>query len=389
MELRVTADIPAALPQTSRLHYLDNLKVFLTVLVILHHAGQPYGPGGWWPFEQAARSPYLGILFAVNETFFMCLFFFVSGYFLPGAVDRKGPWPFIRDRLLRLGVPLLAFLFAVTPFFMYASYLTFRGGDLPFFQYYWEIYLGIGGQPAGWPGPVWPDMQPGHLWFIQHLLVYALIYGAWRLLVPRKPDAKPGKAPGGWAIFGYALAMAAIVYVVRLWYPVQWERVLIFQVQIGRLPQYIALFILGAVAYRRGWLDRLSSPANVRWLWLGAALILGSVTFILLGIRLGPIGQRVLDVTWENLTGISLMVGLAALFRKRYNQTGHLWRTLSDSAYAAYIIHVAVVVLLQYALAGVNLGPLVKFLLVSLAGVPLSFGIGHLLLRLPGARSIL
>ena len=30
----------------NRLYYLDNLKVFLTVLVIFHHAGQAYGNGG-------------------------------------------------------------------------------------------------------------------------------------------------------------------------------------------------------------------------------------------------------------------------------------------------------------------------------------------------------
>ena len=34
----------------SRKHYLDNLKVFLTVLVIFHHAGQAYGDGGGWAY---------------------------------------------------------------------------------------------------------------------------------------------------------------------------------------------------------------------------------------------------------------------------------------------------------------------------------------------------
>ena len=32
----------------NRLYYLNNLKVFLTVLVIFHHAGQAYGKGGGW-----------------------------------------------------------------------------------------------------------------------------------------------------------------------------------------------------------------------------------------------------------------------------------------------------------------------------------------------------
>lgn len=33
----------------SRFTYLDNLKILLLMLVILHHTGQGYGPsGGWW-----------------------------------------------------------------------------------------------------------------------------------------------------------------------------------------------------------------------------------------------------------------------------------------------------------------------------------------------------
>jgi hypothetical protein len=45
---------------------------------------------------------------------------------------------------------------------------------MPFFVYYRDVYFGLGEQPAGWTGPSWPDLQFGHLWFVQHLLVFAL-----------------------------------------------------------------------------------------------------------------------------------------------------------------------------------------------------------------------
>ncbi len=35
---------------SGRQYYLDNLKVWLTVLVIFHHAGQAYGTGGGWAY---------------------------------------------------------------------------------------------------------------------------------------------------------------------------------------------------------------------------------------------------------------------------------------------------------------------------------------------------
>ncbi len=62
-----------------RLYYVDNLRTFLAVLVVLHHAGQPYGPGGgWWiPAEppQPIDTLVLGAFFAINMSFFMGLFF--------------------------------------------------------------------------------------------------------------------------------------------------------------------------------------------------------------------------------------------------------------------------------------------------------------------------
>jgi glucan biosynthesis protein C len=45
---------------------------------------------------------------------------------------------------------------------------------MPFFVYYRDVYFGLEEQPAGWTGPSWPDLQFGHLWFVQHLLVFAL-----------------------------------------------------------------------------------------------------------------------------------------------------------------------------------------------------------------------
>ena len=93
-----------------RLYYLDNLKVCLTVLVIMHHAGQAYGNGGDWaytPSNPAEFMPWIWHFFSTNAAFFMGLYFFISGYFVPISFDRQGTKQFIRKKLLRLGVPLL------------------------------------------------------------------------------------------------------------------------------------------------------------------------------------------------------------------------------------------------------------------------------------------
>jgi glucan biosynthesis protein C len=94
---------------SKRLYYLDNLRVFLTVLVIAHHVGQAYGPtGGDWPIKEAVSAAVLGPFFTVNRSFFMSLFFLISGYFMVMDYDHKGGSEFVKRRLQRLGIPIVA-----------------------------------------------------------------------------------------------------------------------------------------------------------------------------------------------------------------------------------------------------------------------------------------
>ena len=45
----------------------------------------------------------------------MALLFFIAGYFAAAAYDRKGFSPFVHDRLVRLGLPTLLYMFAIGP----------------------------------------------------------------------------------------------------------------------------------------------------------------------------------------------------------------------------------------------------------------------------------
>lgn len=101
----------------NRLYYLDNLKVLLIFLVIIHHVGQTYGStgGAWFYSYPGDRVESLRFLFRFNAAFFMGLFFFISGYFLPASFDRHGARKFITDKLIRFGIPLIFAAFFYHP----------------------------------------------------------------------------------------------------------------------------------------------------------------------------------------------------------------------------------------------------------------------------------
>lgn len=94
-------------------------------------------------------------------------------------------------------------------------------------------------------------------------------------------------------------------------------------------------------------------------------------------------------VTAESFIAAGLLVGLCTLFREHFNANTPFWQVLGTDAYGAYLMHVPIVVALQYSTSGMPAGPGQKFLLVTLLGIPLSFLASHYLRKLPGAARVL
>ena len=381
-----------------RLFFIDNLRIGLIALVVAHHAGQAYGPtGGWWYFMEPARAGILGAFFDVNRSFFMSLFFMLSAYFLPQSFDRKTTG-FLKDRFVRLGIPLLVFAFFIIPIMMYIYHLNFGPhGVSSFFSYYRHFYLGHGPRPPGWNSPAWPDFNFGHLWFVEHLLVFAVCYWVWRHMpfcgAPvRLVESRP---PRSVEIIAFAVLLAAVTFVVRLAYPIdRWIAFLGFiQVAFADVPRDVSFFVIGVVAYRRNWFSTFPKKTGMAWLVVGLGAAAIRYGFLFFGHAFlngsGPTpGAFVYDL-WEAFLCCGLCVGLTVLFRERLNHQGRLAKDLAASTYAVYLVHVPVLVALQYALGPVALGPLVKFFLVAIVAIPAAFAISSALRRAPLLRSVL
>ena len=75
--------------KAGRLFFVDNIRVFLTILVILHHLMITYAGTGDWYYEEGREDLVAGALggwfCATNQAFFMGLFLLISAYFVPGS----------------------------------------------------------------------------------------------------------------------------------------------------------------------------------------------------------------------------------------------------------------------------------------------------------------
>ncbi len=133
-----------------RLLFVDNIRVFLTILVILHHLTITYAGTGGWLYKEGRQDAVVdalgGWFCSVNQAYFMGLFLLISAYFVPGSYDRKGPGRFLKDRLVRLGIPLAAFSWVLSPLFVY--WFLHKNAQIPFWSFFPATYFS-GGEIIG------------------------------------------------------------------------------------------------------------------------------------------------------------------------------------------------------------------------------------------------
>jgi peptidoglycan/LPS O-acetylase OafA/YrhL len=99
--------------------------------------------------------------------------------------------------------------------------------------------------------------------------------------------------------------------------------------------------------------------------------------------------QSLLYSVWEQFLCIGIVVALGVWFRERFNHQGKLAAAMGAATYAVYIFHPLVIVSLGYALSGITMIGVVKWVLVAPLALALCFLVAHYIRKLPLVREIL
>jgi glucans biosynthesis protein C len=97
----------------------------------------------------------------------------------------------------------------------------------------------------------------GHTWFLGMLLIFSCAYASYRLLMPKAGGEKPLlKVPGNVAILGFAVLLTLALFAIRtVSAPGSFDLWHLFGP--ARLPAYVAMFWVGILAYRNGWMKAI------------------------------------------------------------------------------------------------------------------------------------
>jgi len=389
----VTADRKA-----TRLFFIDHWRAFLAILVVLHHVSLVYGASlqGYYYVEPPFTSPkafvQLLVFALVNQGWFMGAFFLITGYFTPGSFERKGMGSFLKDKLIRLGIPILVFYYVLSPisfigYYLMPAEMTGITSKLTWATF-WKAY---------------PDfIGLGPLWFVAMLLIFNIGYGAWQLLTgSRKSTSKhEASTPSYLGIGIFILTLAGISYLWRIIVPLG-QSVWHFPT-LAYLPQYISFFVIGTFASHKDWFRTL--PGSMGTIGFVTALVAGVLLFPLAfsgqmfslelsGALDNSMGnghwQSAVYAIWDSIFAVGVCLGMITFFRRFSNRQSWFGQFLSQQSYAVYVIHIPIVVFLVYVIRGITVGNLLKFGLASMVIVPVCFVIAAAIRKIPGVSQII
>jgi acyltransferase-like protein len=383
---------------------LDRARTFITMLVLANHSVVAYTAFGrfypnhylWSSAPIVDSQKWIGfnILTLFNDAFFMALMFFLSGLFVWPSLQRKGIGHFLRDRMLRLGLPFLAAIFILMPIAYYASF-RLTGSRIGFVEFWLQNFK----------DGIWFD---GPAWFIWFLLLLDILAVPVFVLAPKLVEAINRLSIRSYARPEYFIAalfaVTVVAYVPLLFHlgAVRWFNLGPLQVQASRVLIYGVFFLAGmgagAAQIDQGLLARTGNLALRWYIWVAAALASFGLLTLLVNFRRMRLSNLpgAPPFWWQSSYGViyslacvTISLGVLALFLRFAQGDKNLLDPLRGDAYGIYIVHYIFCLWLQYALLDTPLPAIAKVLIVFVGTVALSWGVTAALRRIPGATRVL
>ncbi len=349
---------------TQRRYDLDWLRVLAILAVFIYHSFRFFNLGDWHVKNATTYAGVsLGLSFA--ELWMMPLIFLISGASVFFAIGKGGPGRFVKDKVLRLLVPLLVGAFSHASLQVYLERLThsqFDGSYWQFLPHYFDgLYMEGGTGNFAWMGM--------HLWYLLVLFVFSL------LLWPLFYWLRGGGHLGARALhrLGDLLALPGAVYLLAL-PTIALENVLDSgaagpEPGSWSMPHYVWFFIAGFVLISHPRLQQ--RICQLRWvsLALGVALVGVSLAFS------GEIDAHADASSW------CCILAILGFGFKHLNFSTPFVRYANEAVLPFYVLHQTVLLSVGYFVVQWAVPDLLKYVLIAPTSFIIIVGLYEFLVR--------
>lgn len=348
---------------------LDALRALVVLGLVFFHAALVFSPDDDFYVKNARTTDVVTVVAGFGVVWAMPLLFLVAGLGARYSIRRRGPGGFARERLLRLGVPLVFATLALVPV---PQWLRLRAADPGYdesYGHFWPRFFDVRPDPADFPFVLEGEhFETGHLWFVVLLLVFCLLLApvaAPLASVAERAGAAVARRP--LLLLSPALPLAAINALLGMeesfagWH--RWAYLLFF----------LYGFALADDERIRAAMRRLAVPVGV----LGLALFAGTAP-----------GFLTVDDPFTDWTPFALctralfgaagwcwvvaILGLLDRPRKdaaRSGRRSEAWAYVALAALPLYVLHQPVVVAFAYGVVGWHAPMAVKYVVIVAASL--------------------
>ncbi len=384
---------------------IDYLRTAITILVIFSHSGMAYTntahllvPNREYNLlipivdDNIHTSLFFDYFFAWADLFFMALMFFISALFAYPSLRRHGVKQFLRDRLLRIGLPLACTVAFILPLGLFASFQLHNPGAS--YSNFWLLMA----KQHFYAGPPWFlwilmvfDFALAALYVVFNPLIQK--FGPWLRSLKQKSASTALLLAIPCAI-SYALLQHRYGYGYDAWHTLITSP---FSLQPARIGIYIvwctAGFLVGSIKIEDGLLSTTGSLMRHWKSWF----LLGLFSFNLLWlIQFSPAFQNTSPRLQHMLHAViwawavsAMCFGALALFRVRMRTNLPWMDSLTRCAYCIYLVHFVFVLWTQRLLLPYQFSVVSKFMIGFSLSLSFSWLTALVLTRIPGMRRII
>ena len=326
-----------------RRYGIDWLRIFVVFLLFPFHTARVFD--GWEiNYIKDATNAFSSWLVAGIGFWFMALLFVIAGFSTFHALQKRPAQDYIKERVLRLFVPLIFGLVLIVPVQGYVASLQHEGltgSYLQFLTGYFVDSHDISGYTGGF--------TPAHLWFILYLFVISLCLLP-LLLKLRTPQA--GHATRPWLLLLAFVPMTAAEALPDLG---------------GKNPFFYALLFLFGFLFARSdsmmWFVR-----RIRFVTLTAALVLLPAYLLVVSTLGWPDGINLLAAgvaLLRNLCAWMIILALMGLADTYLDRPSPVLAYLNRASFPVYVLHQSVMMVIAFYVTASGLSPALKFLAIT------------------------
>lgn len=332
-----------------RRNFLDNLRFLAVLLLFPYHTFMVYNSFGESFYVKGPEVAVTSGIIAAIWPWLMPLMFMIAGISSYYALQKRTARDYIRERVLRLLIPLLAGIALLVPVQTYIAEVFhngYSGGYLAQYALFFTKPTDLTGYHGGF--------TPAHLWFILYLFPISLIALPVMRLMIKSGQNRSRDIPLGLLLLFFLIPSVSQI---------------VLDINGKSFGEYLAFFLLGFIILAR---DDIQEKLKKHCLFLSGLSLLCMATYA----WLGPDISRASAVAYEALYGFYAWVMILAILGlgKRYLDFSNPYTDyLSSASFPVYVFHQQWVVVTAYFALRLSDSILLQMLCIILGSAALTF----------------